>query len=144
MKSASAVTPETRFAGRSTRRWSAQKASACPPTSRPRGEQMLKIFCTSSRVSGASVSRSLFIETAGATQHPRATCALGRNHVRLAPLAVLRRFPRGQSGAERARGQHYRNEPPVLHDVHTPQGRDVLEKATKIVLRVASGYTLRH
>ena len=64
--------------------------------------------------------------------------------MRLAPLSVLRRFPRGQSGAERARGQHYRNEPPVLHDVHTPQGRDVLEKATEIVLRVASGYTLRH
>src|SRR6202050_5417060 len=106
---------------------------------------MLKIFRTSSGVSGASVCRSLFIETTGAIQHPRSTCPLGRNHMLLAPRTTLPRAWRGgRSGAERPRRQHHRNQPPVLHDIHTSQEGDVLEEATEIVLRVTGRYSFWH
>jgi hypothetical protein len=74
MKSASAVTPEARLAGRSTWRLSAQNAKACPPTNSPREEQMLKILRTSSGVRGASVARSLLIEIAREPKPRRPGC----------------------------------------------------------------------
>jgi hypothetical protein len=32
----------------------------------------------------------------------------------------------------------------VLHDIYTPQRRDILEKAAEIILSVTGGYALRH
>ena len=49
--------------------------------------------------------------------------------MRVAPLTVL--YPRytcGQRGLERSRGQHHGDESSVLHDINTPQRRDILQK----------------
>jgi hypothetical protein len=103
-----------------------------PPTSKPRGEQMLRIFCTSSGVRGASVS-SLLIKTARNPHHPRAARVFRGNHVLLPPrTALLRDVVRRPGGAERPRRQHHRNEPSVFDDVNAPQCRDVLEKTAEL------------
>jgi hypothetical protein len=61
--------------------------------------------------------------------------------VHFSPLAILfSRSTRGRKGVERSRGKHYGNEPPVLHDIHTPQRRDVIEKTSEIVLGITCGY----
>lgn len=43
---------------------------------------------------------------------------------------------RKQRGTKCPRRKHYSNEPSVPDNIDTPQGRDVLEKAAEIVLRV--------
>jgi hypothetical protein len=80
-------------------------SSAWPPTSRPRGEHMLSILRTSSGVSGASVSRSLFIESARGIHRTRSARKLRGNHVLHAPCAVLcLRYACARSGLERLWG----------------------------------------
>src|SRR5260370_13200827 len=99
---------------------------------------MLRTFCTSAGVSGASVSRSLLIETARDPHHPRTARAFWRNHVFFAPSTVLLRdFSREQGGIECSGRQHHGDEPSVLDDINTPQSGDVLEKAAEIVLCIA-------
>lgn len=63
---------------------------------------MLRIFLTSSGVSGASVSRLLVIEIARDLQHPRDARTIRRNHVLFAPLGFMR--PGCAVGQSRAEG----------------------------------------
>jgi hypothetical protein len=55
--------------------------------------------------------------------------------VRVTPLTVLSPlYTCSARGLERSRRQHPGNEPSVLHAIHTPQRRDIVEKAAEIVL----------
>src|SRR6185437_8879959 len=144
MKSASAVTPETRTSGRSTCRWSAQNASAWPPTSSPAGEQMARIFRTSSAERGASAWRSFLIEAAGNAQHPGSARTLRGDHVFLAPGSDPARGPCHARLCQRTRGEHHGNEPAVLDDLHTAERRHVIQQPAEIVLGVTRRHLLSH
>src|SRR5207302_2269942 len=106
---------------------------------------MLRITCTSSGVSGSSISRLLFIEPERRTDHPCGARALRRDHVLLTPRHDTRRLIRLAKGAAKHPWRkHDGYEPAVLHDIDATQCRHVIQKPAKVVFRVTRGYLLAH